>query len=958
MNAGHLKLLDEDEAGALVESSPFADAFTPDSPLLILRARPEAIVYANPAALKLFKAGDGRQLAHHALGSTSAGAQRLAALASETAHDHGPRVEWLRFLANGEPLQIALNCARVNDAAGEHFLMALGLPDEIGADLPALAHDRNAKSAAASVEASDKDKGSERMYAERPAPLRFVWSLDREQRFLPPLLELTAHLSDNAPRAGETLLELSRRTGFDAAGALAEAVASEKTFTSLGLDWPLPDGRSRRLHFSGVPQWNGEMRFSGYRGFGIVSAAIQEPIARASDSHNSDTARHGEAPLGLAGIAPSVEEAPAPPQAGQAADVKENEIEPPTPRKAPQAKRDAKASPRSAEVVPLRPQAQTSGGAANVVPLRPTPARAAAPATEMPARGSNGSQLVELTSGERDAFREIARALGAKIRPAAQTAERVVEEPAAEAPATETASHAPRDILDLGATPRPPGLAPETHAPQHSPKQDAAMDAPGRNALELLDRLPIGAMVTRGDEALYLNRTLLDLLGYADAEAFRRAKGLSHMFRGREPEVFANAGGALPIVDAHGEVIAVDGQIQTVQWDRAQATLISLRRALEPAYRAKLRGLERDAELLQSAARDHVALMDIASDGAMTLNKDGRILSLNSAAEAHFGYNQREVAGEDFRMLLAPLCHTAALAAFERVRDAPANDKPVDIELVSLRRDGREKLVNMRIGAMAGSGEAKYGAALHERATARVKPDRLNALQSNFLAQTSHEIRTPLHAILGFTEVMIEERFGPLGNKRYKDYLKDIHASGEHVLSLVNDLLDLSKIEAGKLDLEFTALDANRLIRECVALMQPQAERERVIMRVALSDPLPKIMADERSIRQILLNLMSNAVKFNEPGGQVIVSTVIASSGQAIIRVRDTGVGMNENEIGAALQPFSRVGDKGRTSGTGLGLPLTKALVEANKAAFSIQSRREQGTLIELAFPVIPVAAQ
>src|SRR5208282_766966 len=168
-----------------------------------------------------------------------------------------------------------------------------------------------------------------------------------------------------------------------------------------------------------------------------------------------------------------------------------------------------------------------------------------------------------------------------------------------------------------------------------------------------------------------------------------------------------------------------------------------------------------------------------------------------------------------------------------------------------------------------------------------------SAAKTDFLAQVSHEIRTPLHAILGFAEVMMEERFGPIGNDRYKDYVSDIHASAKHVMSLANDLLDLSKIEAGKLELEFAPVDANRVIRECISLMQPQAAQERIIMRLSLHDKLPNVMADERSLRQILLNLMSNAVKFNEPGGQVIVSTALDEAGLAVIRVRDTGVGMN-----------------------------------------------------------------
>jgi signal transduction histidine kinase len=139
--------------------------------------------------------------------------------------------------------------------------------------------------------------------------------------------------------------------------------------------------------------------------------------------------------------------------------------------------------------------------------------------------------------------------------------------------------------------------------------------------------------------------------------------------------------------------------------------------------------------------------------------------------------------------------------------------------------------------------------------------------------------------------------------------------------------------------------------------MQPQAAQERIIVRMSLLDRLPTVMADERALRQILLNLLSNAVKFNEPGGQVIVSTALDEAGHAVIRVRDTGVGMNENEIAAALEPFRQVGGAAqRAGGAGLGLPLTKALAEANHADFSIKSRKQQGTLVEVAFPHIKAA--
>ena len=240
-----------------------------------------------------------------------------------------------------------------------------------------------------------------------------------------------------------------------------------------------------------------------------------------------------------------------------------------------------------------------------------------------------------------------------------------------------------------------------------------------------------------------------------------------------------------------------------------------------------------------------------------------------------------------------------------------------------------------------------------ELLNAKRQAEKASSAKSEFLAKISHEIRTPLNAIIGFSEVMMEERFGPIGNERYREYLKDIHTSGAHLISLLNDLLDLSKIEAGKLELTFVGVDLNDLTQQCVALMQPQANRERIIIRTSLSPALPQIVADARSIRQIVLNLLSNSIKFTGAGGQVIVSTALADNGEVVLRVRDTGIGMSEKDIEIALEPFRQLATSARwgSSGTGLGLPLTKALAEANRARFSIKSAVNAGTLVEIAFP-------
>jgi len=238
------------------------------------------------------------------------------------------------------------------------------------------------------------------------------------------------------------------------------------------------------------------------------------------------------------------------------------------------------------------------------------------------------------------------------------------------------------------------------------------------------------------------------------------------------------------------------------------------------------------------------------------------------------------------------------------------------------------------------------------------------AAKAEFIAKVSHEIRTPLNSMIGFAEVIMAERFGSIGNERYREYLNDIHTAGTQLVSLINDLVDLSKVESGQLDLNFASLDLNDVTRQCVAVMQPQANRARIIIRSALAPSLSQIVADPRTVRQIVINLLSHAIRLTGPGGQVIVSTAVSDGGDAVLRVRDTGTGMQEKDIEAALDPFSQAATApswssgGSGGGSGLGLPLTKALAAANHAEFRIQSAPNAGTLVEVAFPVRPLAAQ
>jgi signal transduction histidine kinase len=289
--------------------------------------------------------------------------------------------------------------------------------------------------------------------------------------------------------------------------------------------------------------------------------------------------------------------------------------------------------------------------------------------------------------------------------------------------------------------------------------------------------------------------------------------------------------------------------------------------------------------------------------------------------------------------------------------------RPVDARLYSAPWQGAAALVliltDRQHDERRGGGEPEPATAERDLRQARQEVEQAEAEKAEFLAKLSQEVRTPLNTITGFAEVIMGERFGPIGNERYRDYLRDIHGAGTQLAAMLNNLLDLTKIESGRFDLSFAEVNLNELTQQCVGIMQPQANRARIIIRSALTRGLPKVVGDERALRQIVLNLLSNAIRLTGPGGQVIVSTA-ATGSEAVLRVRDTGVGMTDEEIAVALEPFAQgqAGAAWGSGGTGLSLSLTRALAEANRAIFNIKSAPNAGTLVEIVFPEIRAAAE
>jgi PAS domain S-box-containing protein len=577
---------------------------------------------------------------------------------------------------------------------------------------------------------------------------------------------------------------------------------------------------------------------------------------------------------------------------------------------------------------PGRDEPGPGGASENIVPFRNS------------ADGDPNGNGTTLTPVERTAFRELSSRLTARLQGADQLA-------TGRAPSNDDERiSAGIPVADLGA-------AAVARAPEPAPEKNP-LDA----ERPLLDRLPVGVLIYRHSHFIYANPSFLTWTGHKTLSDFSEAGGLDMLFiETHEQGGESGSGQSLRIANPAEEQTPVDARLFTIPYDGTTAMALVL---VPVPDNAEAFAAARAAETELAEIK---GVLDIAADGVVIIDGSGTVLQANNRAGAIFGAEASALAGMTFFELFAPDSARSARDCFDwLVRPGAPKSLSEGRDVVGKRHQGGLISLHMTMGRI-GEQEPKFCALIRDITSwKKSQEDLLNAkrvaekassAKSEFLAKVSHEIRTPLNAIIGFSEVMMSERFGPVGNDRYKDYLRDIHASGEHLVSLLNDLLDLSKIEAGKLELNFTSVNLNDVTQQVVALMQPQAARERIILRQALADNLPPIQADIRSVRQIALNLLSNAVKFTGAGGQVIVSTAGSERGDVCLRVKDSGAGMSAKDIETALEPFRQLATSARygSGGTGLGLPLTKALTEANRASFAIRSNVNSGTLIEIVFP-------
>jgi PAS domain S-box-containing protein len=792
-------------------------------------------------------------------------------------------------------------------------------------------------------------------------PLRFVWQTDGTGRFV----HLSRELADavgpsHAMVIGQTWNEIMGRYAIMETEGVSAGFRSRDTWSSPPVMWPVEDTLlGVPVEMAGMPVLEGS-RFSGFRGYGI--ARIERAVIRP-----------GSAKAALAGDVEPITERPE--ERFGPAVVKQLSFD-----HTPTTVLEVSAKPDEAR--DLRPSLPSTGEQAaiaqNEADIRTFLVKSDV-AEASPGSMSNLPAKSSLSQVERETFREIAKSLAAIIPPPAQPASLSTAVPRIPRPL----EILKKDLLERGGIRLNPVPETDTNSDDSTsvasvipfqPLQDRRDAKPDVTALqsafsEIVERLSVGLLVMQEGNAVFANRALLDLAGYADLGSFLKSGGAESLFNKRSDEGM-ESGRSLSITNHAGDSIIVDATIQAITWDGTPATLTSLRRASDNPALQQQKMLELDMLSLRVELRELHSVLETATDGVILLDSTGRILNLNRSAEALFGFDQNEIVGESITILLEPESHAAALDYLEGLKSNGVSSLLNDGRDVRGReRNGGVIPLFMTIGRVGDShGATKFCAVLRDITHwKKVESDLMDAKRAaedssahktDFLARISHEIRTPLNAIIGFSQVMMSESFGPVGNDRYKQYVKDINASGEHVVSLVNDLLDLSKVASGKLELNFGSVDLNALVSACVSMIQPQANAGKVIVRSQLAASLPPVVADDRSIRQILLNLLSNAAKFTEAGGQVLVSTSLTERGEVTIRVRDTGIGMTSDDVKTAMEPFRQIPGAHSSGGTGLGLPLTKALVEANRAAFVIQSDPGKGTLVEVTFPSTRVLAE
>jgi len=372
-----------------------------------------------------------------------------------------------------------------------------------------------------------------------------------------------------------------------------------------------------------------------------------------------------------------------------------------------------------------------------------------------------------------------------------------------------------------------------------------------------------------------------------------------------------------------------------------------------------------DSVQLQRERDDALMLMtsmfDASGMGIVVTDHHGRMVRVNDTFLSEYGWERKDLLGEEFTVLVPPedyaLSKRLHAAFIHRGRHGAR-------ELQMLRKDGRVADIVLTTSLMELSQKRRFMVAtvrdITERKNmmrnlrrAKEEADNANRAKSSFLANMSHELRTPLNAIIGFSELMKNQVFGPISNPKYEEYMKDIHFSSRHLLDILNDVLDMSKIEAGKVELIESEVAISEVLSSVLRIMGDRASASSVELNFQVEEGIPHLKADQRLLRQILINLVSNAVKFSLPGKAVKVKAFTLPDSHIRLVVEDEGCGIPADKIRSVQEPFGQVNGQRnyRGQGTGLGLPLAKAMTELHDGQLTLESDEGKGTKVYLDFP-------
>jgi two-component system cell cycle sensor histidine kinase PleC len=394
-----------------------------------------------------------------------------------------------------------------------------------------------------------------------------------------------------------------------------------------------------------------------------------------------------------------------------------------------------------------------------------------------------------------------------------------------------------------------------------------------------------------------------------------------------------------PITNEKGEVVSLDVIAQPALVDDS-----ALQR-------------ERDDALLLLTS-----IFDVSEVGILVTDHNRRIVKVNDSFIRIYGWNRNDLIGLDFiNIISADERELAQRNHADFIRGGIRSSG----EMKMTRKNGSVANVLFTTATLELSQKRRFQVTTimditlrkqmeYSLRVAKEQADAANQAKSAFLANMSHELRTPLNAIIGFSEMIIKETFGPLGHAKYGEYQSDIHMSARHLLEIINEVLDMSKIEAGKVELDEQEIDMHGLIQSVTRIMANRAFSSGLEIIENIADDLPYLYADPRLVRQILINLVTNAVKYSHRSGKIDISADVMPGGSMRMIVQDYGVGIPKERIKDAMEPFGQIHDPTRSGGqqgTGLGLPLTKAMAELHGGRLELESDTGKGTKITITFP-------